>query len=293
MRLYSLLLASTVFFAACSGSGQLATPGQYRELAHPAKAHDSGTEPIDGAESKLAAEPADATEASVTRTGYEDLSRPFDHLGTACARSDRSIRCLDGRVVVVRTLWDIAPRPSKATVLVDDGDSASVNMTSLFLAIDGTVLWARALTCGVCRRQVGWALVADVSQLDSFANTELAAEVLGSRKAPPKGRTEWIRRIKADAQAGILKAASKRHEESLAKRSRCRQDFDCVLSTFSSCCDSCPFETYATNKTAVTKDKARCASVDCPLSATCSRSPHPSNAFKAVCRSTRCVLERK
>jgi len=112
--------------------------------------------------------------------------------------------CKNGKVILVRVPWGAVRRPSSAEVLIDDGDRQSDYANqSLFLAIDGSVLWASSLSCGHCRARMGFAWVLDLDELDPAAG-QLHLEHIFSRplvhpiNAKINGREGWLKFIKAE-----------------------------------------------------------------------------------------------
>lgn len=98
------------------------------------------------------------------------LPRVFSALGGPCrAESPHEELCgKDGVVagVIVPVDHALDTPPPVAEVLLDERGGSGPRGTHTTVGAVGERLWVRAITCGGCRRIMGWAFVGDLPRLD-------------------------------------------------------------------------------------------------------------------------------
>lgn len=164
MKRTTLVLLSSLCLVAC--------PKQERSANGPdARPADAGSvvlakpEPSD----VPADEPSSVADAS-TSAGHAALPEPFKSLGQPCPGAGAKPEPLcdkAGRVAGVWALVDTVDGvpPPQAEVIRDEPLSPGQPGRSLVVAVEGERLWFRQVTCGMCRRIMGWSFVGDLPKL--------------------------------------------------------------------------------------------------------------------------------
>ncbi|MBI3203481.1 MAG: hypothetical protein HYZ29_18225 [Myxococcales bacterium] len=128
-------------------------------------------------EPDAAAEPVEGREAAAAPAAV--LPFAFTSLGGPCpkpAKSSRTVLCnASGRVTGIWAPVDTVDGtpPAGAQVIRDEPRRDFAPGRSLTVALEGERIWVRLVSCGACRRVMGWAFVGDLSllsdeQLDSL-----------------------------------------------------------------------------------------------------------------------------
>jgi hypothetical protein len=124
------------------------------------------------------ATPEPAPKETAQPVAESQLPERFAKLGRPCkeiARNDGVDAYCDARDIAVglRTMVDMVHGvpPKGAKIIHDAPRDNSGPGTELSIAFDGRLLWIRAVTCGKCRRVMGWAFV---GVLDELSDAQLA-----------------------------------------------------------------------------------------------------------------------
>lgn len=100
----------------------------------------------------------------------------FSVLGGPCApdRAENVAICGGGRVAAIFSPVDLAVGVPPAAAEVVHEESATPFQRSLLIALEGERLWIKMVTCGSCRRVMGWAFVGDLDRMSDEGLAGLA-----------------------------------------------------------------------------------------------------------------------
>lgn len=112
---------------------------------------------------------ADAGASDASSKGPSVLPEEFVSLGGPCTDApDTMVFCVDDKVVgiwrMVDTLHEQFP-PAGVALVIEQAAQGFAPRRSLALAVEGDQLWFRLVTCGACRRVMGWAFAGSLSRM--------------------------------------------------------------------------------------------------------------------------------
>lgn len=118
----------------------------------------------------MSAPEASAPAVASGPAGRSALPRAFAALGRPCrAEAPHEELCgKDGAVagVIVPVDHALDTPPDSAEMLLGEREAREPRPKETSVGAEGERLWVRAVTCGNCRRIMGWAFVGDLPRLD-------------------------------------------------------------------------------------------------------------------------------
>lgn len=149
-----------VLLASCSEPRQVPAPRRPSPEAGPAEpaAPDGGPAAAKAVEKAAPAPPV---------RPLSPVPERFSALGGPCApdRAENVAICGGGRVAAIYAPVDLAVGAPPAAAEVVHEESAPPFNRSLLIALEGERIWIRMVTCGSCRRVMGWAFVGDLDKM--------------------------------------------------------------------------------------------------------------------------------
>jgi hypothetical protein len=141
-----------------------------------------------------------ATSSAKPAAKQSVLPDRFAMLGEQCTPDDAGahsmISCNGNRVAGVLVPVDTVdgvPPPSAEIIHSSPGDS-SPPQRQLTVAVEGERLWYRLVTCGICRRVMGWSFVGDLPLLtDEQLRTNQARLGIPPSTPPLRTADDWRR----------------------------------------------------------------------------------------------------
>lgn len=120
--------------------------------------------------------------------------------------------CADGRIVgfyvPVDTLVSVAPPLDGAREIV--ARSSGSRGASVGVRVLGTVIEARVVTCGTCRRVMGWGFIGDLRRMADDDLRVIACRLTGRVGADLRTADGWAALAAADAGARSAECAQVR-----------------------------------------------------------------------------------
>ena len=155
--------------------------------------------------SASASEPEALPDAS--RPKHAELDKAFVRLGEACSDADAGklpAELCDARgsvaavIAMVDTVGDFPP--ASAEVIANRARSEFAPGEELTIALEGERLFVRHVTCGACRRVLGFAVVADLNRLqdDGLRMVQARAGLAADAPLLPNANA-WREYFKSDA----------------------------------------------------------------------------------------------
>jgi hypothetical protein len=155
----------------------------------------------------VATAPVDAAVPDVSSPAPSGLPEDFAMLDGPCTdAADANVFCAEGKVVGVWRMVDTVQEqfpPDRVEVLADQRSKEFSPGRSLVLGVEGERLFFRLVTCGACRRIMGWAFVGNLARMsdDQLALTQTRLGL--SPKPALRTREAWRAAYAADGGAGF------------------------------------------------------------------------------------------